>query len=306
MRDAAFACIRRIGVETGGSNIQFAVDPDDGEHGRDRDEPARVAARARSRRKATGFPIAKIAARLAVGYTPRRDPQRHHRRDAGQLRADHRLRRDQGAPLGVREVPGHPRRARHPDAVGRRGHGHRPHLPRVAAEGAALPRARPRSASTATRPSGPRRARPTTSWSGGPRSPPRTGPSSSRRRCAAGSASSGSPRRRGVDPWFLDQIARIVDERAAPGGARRPAAHGPARDWRRAKRLGFSDAQLAWLLGHRPRPTVRAGPPGRGRAGHLQDGRHLRAPSSTPRTPVPLLDLRGRGRGARRRPARRS
>ena len=43
MRDAAFACIRRIGVETGGSNIQFAVEPDERRHGRHRDEPARVA-----------------------------------------------------------------------------------------------------------------------------------------------------------------------------------------------------------------------------------------------------------------------
>ena len=43
MRDASFAVIREIGVETGGSNIQFAVDPEDGQDGRDRDEPARVA-----------------------------------------------------------------------------------------------------------------------------------------------------------------------------------------------------------------------------------------------------------------------
>ena len=54
MRDAAFACIRRIGVETGGSNIQFAVDPRNGEHDRDRDEPARVAVVARSRARPPG------------------------------------------------------------------------------------------------------------------------------------------------------------------------------------------------------------------------------------------------------------
>jgi carbamoyl-phosphate synthase large subunit len=68
MRDASFAVIREIGVETGGSNIQFAVDPADRAHGRDRDEPARVALLALAS-KATGFPIAKIAAKLAVGYS---------------------------------------------------------------------------------------------------------------------------------------------------------------------------------------------------------------------------------------------
>ena len=51
-----------------------------------------------------GFPIAKIAAKLAVGYTLDEIPQRHHPRDAGQLRADHRLRRHQDPALGVREV----------------------------------------------------------------------------------------------------------------------------------------------------------------------------------------------------------
>jgi carbamoyl-phosphate synthase large subunit len=86
MRDDALACIRAIGVETGGSNIQFAVDPGR-PHGRDRDEPARVALSALAS-KATGFPIAKIAALLAVGYrstrsrttSPARRPRRSSRR----------------------------------------------------------------------------------------------------------------------------------------------------------------------------------------------------------------------------------
>ena len=69
MRDAAFACIRRVGVETGGSNVQFALEPDERRHGHHRDEPARVSRSSALASKATGFPIAKIAARLAVGYT---------------------------------------------------------------------------------------------------------------------------------------------------------------------------------------------------------------------------------------------
>ena len=68
MRDAAFACIRRIGVETGGSNIQFAVDPATGAQVVIEMNP-RVSRSSALASKATGFPIAKIAARLAVGYT---------------------------------------------------------------------------------------------------------------------------------------------------------------------------------------------------------------------------------------------
>ena len=67
MRDAAFACIRRIGVDTGGSNIQFAVDPTTGEQVVIEMNP-RVSRSSALASKATGFPIAKIAARLAVGY----------------------------------------------------------------------------------------------------------------------------------------------------------------------------------------------------------------------------------------------
>ena len=67
MREAAFACIRRIGVETGGSNIQFAVNPANGEVVVIEMNP-RVSRSSALASKATGFPIAKIAACLAVGY----------------------------------------------------------------------------------------------------------------------------------------------------------------------------------------------------------------------------------------------
>ncbi|MCE9622028.1 MAG: carbamoyl-phosphate synthase large subunit [Actinomycetia bacterium] len=68
MRDAAFACIRRVGVETGGSNVQFAVNPATGEQVVIEMNP-RVSRSSALASKATGFPIAKIAAKLAVGYT---------------------------------------------------------------------------------------------------------------------------------------------------------------------------------------------------------------------------------------------
>ncbi|MBU0533878.1 MAG: carbamoyl-phosphate synthase large subunit [Candidatus Omnitrophica bacterium] len=68
MRDASIACIREIGVETGGSNIQFAVNPDNGRMVVIEMNP-RVSRSSALASKATGFPIAKIAAKLAVGYT---------------------------------------------------------------------------------------------------------------------------------------------------------------------------------------------------------------------------------------------
>ena len=68
MRDAAMAIIRAVGVETGGSNIQFAIDPDNGQMIVIEMNP-RVSRSSALASKATGFPIAKIAAKLAVGYT---------------------------------------------------------------------------------------------------------------------------------------------------------------------------------------------------------------------------------------------
>jgi carbamoyl-phosphate synthase large subunit len=68
MRDAAIACIREIGVETGGSNVQFAMNPQDGRMTIIEMNP-RVSRSSALASKATGFPIAKIAAKLAVGYT---------------------------------------------------------------------------------------------------------------------------------------------------------------------------------------------------------------------------------------------
>src|SRR5438445_3760711 len=68
MRDAAFAVIREIGVETGGSNIQFAVNPENGRMVVIEMNP-RVSRSSALASKATGFPIAKIAAKLAVGFT---------------------------------------------------------------------------------------------------------------------------------------------------------------------------------------------------------------------------------------------
>src|SRR3978361_1014224 len=68
MRDASIACLRKIGVDTGGSNVQFALNPADGRMLVIEMNP-RVSRSSALASKATGFPIAKIAALLAVGYT---------------------------------------------------------------------------------------------------------------------------------------------------------------------------------------------------------------------------------------------
>jgi len=68
MRDASIACLREIGVETGGSNVQFGINPEDGRMVIIEMNP-RVSRSSALASKATGFPIAKIAAKLAVGYT---------------------------------------------------------------------------------------------------------------------------------------------------------------------------------------------------------------------------------------------
>src|SRR6056297_2577656 len=68
MRDASIAVLRKIGVETGGSNVQFAINPEDGRMVVIEMNP-RVSRSSALASKATGFPIAKVAAKLAVGYT---------------------------------------------------------------------------------------------------------------------------------------------------------------------------------------------------------------------------------------------
>ena len=122
---------------------------------------------------------------------PRRDPQRHHRGHPGQLRADHRLRGHQDPAVGVREAARGHRRARHPDAVGGGGHGHRSDVPRVAAEGDPLARAGPLRPQR--RPGGGRRGRElgrAPARRGGRR--PRPSASSSSSRCCAGACPSTS------------------------------------------------------------------------------------------------------------------
>ena len=184
--------------------------------------------------KATGFPIAKIAAKLAIGYTLDEIPQRHHRRDPGQLRARARLRRGQGPAVRVREVPRRRPDADHAHEVGRRGHGHRPvasprrcrrRCARWSSPGAPFSWAEPPG--DTRRPAAPAaRSRTTAGW------PPCTRP------CGPGPRSAELAAATGIDPWFLDQIALHREHRR--DASRRPGLD--AGDAARGQAAGFSDA----------------------------------------------------------------
>ncbi len=155
MRDLAIGIIRSVGVDTGGCNIQFAVNPRRRPADRHRDEPAGLALH-RAGLEGDRLPDRQDRGQGRDRLHARRDPQRHHHprrrlQHAGRVRADPRLRRGEGAAVRVREVPGRRPDADHAHEVGRRGDGDRPQLHRGAAEGAALAGVQGRRRSTGTR-----------------------------------------------------------------------------------------------------------------------------------------------------------
>ena len=245
MRDASIAVLREIGVETGGSNVQFAVNPDNGRMIVIEMNP-RVSRSSALASKATGFPIAKVAAQARRRLHARRDRQRHHRRrDAGLVRADDRLRRHQDPALRLREVPRRRADADDVDEVGRRGDGDRPHLPGIAAEGAALAGDRASPASTRSRSRASARA--TTRTPSAPRS-------ARRRRtgcCKVAQAHAPRLRRRrdlrGLQDRPLVPRADRRHRRHRGEGAQPTACPTTPGAFRQLKAMGFSDARLAVL-----------------------------------------------------------
>ena len=139
MRDAAFKVIRAVGVETGGSNIQFAVDPHSGRMVVIEMNP-RVSRSSALASKATGFPIAKIAARLAVGYSLDEIPNDITQKTPScfEPTIDYVVVKIPKWAAGeVSRLRSHPGP---PDEIGGRGDGDRPHLQRSAAERHAVAR----------------------------------------------------------------------------------------------------------------------------------------------------------------------
>ncbi|MEY2448303.1 MAG: carbamoyl-phosphate synthase large subunit, partial [Acidimicrobiaceae bacterium] len=245
MRDAAFACIRRVGVETGGSNVQFALNPTNGDMVIIEMNP-RVSRSSALASKATGFPIAKIAARLAVGYTLDEIPNDITRKTPASFE-----------PVIDYVVTKVPRWAfeKFPGTKGVLGTSMQ-----SVGEAMAIGRTFPESLQKALR-----------SLEHGRRGL-NCDPAEAlldeldddELVTQAAIATPDRPfqleaaLRRGitierlyeatkVDPWFLDQISQIIDERAHLTSVGFDALS--RADWRRAKRLGFADAQLAWLWG---------------------------------------------------------
>ena len=218
MRNASIACLREIGVETGGSNVQFAVNPEDGRLVVIEMNP-RVSPLLGAGLQGDRLPDRQGRGQAGGRLHARRDPERHHRRHAGQLRADDRLCRHQDPALRLREVQGRGGAAVDRDEVGRRGDGDRPQLPRKPAEGAARPRDRadrPRRRQGALRRAAGSRSR--RRWPG--RRPDRLLVAAQALR--EGFTVDEIHAITKYDPWFLERITEIVDGR---GGdlPRRPA-----------------------------------------------------------------------------------
>ena len=254
MRDAAFACIRRIGVDTGGSNIQFAVNPENGDMVVIEMNP-RVSRSSALASKATGFPIAKIAAKLAVGYTLDEIPNDITRKTPASFEPTIDYVVTKIPRWAFEKFPGVT------DVLGTR--------MQSVGEAMAIGRTFPESLQKGLR-----------SLEHG-----RWGLNCDPAEAAlddvdddelVARASVATPDRpfqleaalrRGisverlyeatrVDPWFLDQIVRIIDERAELAAI---GFDGMTRaDWRRAKRLGFSDPQLGYIWGGVAEDVVRA------------------------------------------------
>ena len=142
MRSASIAVLREIGVETGGSNVQFAVNPKDGRMVVIEMNP-RVSRSSALASKATGFPHRQDRRQAGGRLHAGRTEERHHQGDACQFRTHHRLCRHQDSALRFREISRRRAAADDGDEIGGRSHGHRPHLLGIDAEGAALSGNRP-------------------------------------------------------------------------------------------------------------------------------------------------------------------
>ena len=300
MRDAALACIRAIGVETGGSNIQFAVDPRDRPAGRHRDEPARLALVARWRRRPPGSRSPRSPRCSPSGYTLDEIPNDI----TGETPAAFEPTLDYVVVkiprLAFEKFPEADPDARHDDEVGGE----------VMAIGRTFKEALGKAWRSLERPDADLGGAPPGALAGAvdglarrdrraERAPPAP---ASRRRCAAGSsvdevalASRGSTRGSSTRSRRWSRSVASLDG-ATLGDARSPRA--------RAR-------QAARALGPPARRSSRSLDRGGGagapdvarRRARVQDGRHLRGRVRRAHA-VPLLDLRGGGRGRDRPTAR--
>ena len=309
MRDASLAVIREIGVETGGSNIQFAIHPGTGRMIVIEMNP-RVSRSSALASKATGFPIAKIAAKLAVGYRLHELPNDITRETTACFEPTIDYVVTKVPRFAFEKFPEADPHAHDADEKRRRDDGHRQHVQGIVPEGAA------RAGSAQRR----LRLRPARSVGHRPSSRARTRSSRKLMKPGAervwylryafksGMSVAKSARADGHRPVVLGQPAR--DRRDGRGAAASSAAArlagGASADptdlLRTAKRQGFSDRAARAHLRH-----DRNGRAGRAAAARdsrdVQIGRHLRGRVRGVHA-VLLLDVRRRRRSAAAKPAR--
>ena len=297
MRDMAIGVIRAVGVDTGGCNIQFAVDPRDGRLVVIEMNP-RVSRSSALASKATGFPIAKIAAKVAIGYTLDEIPNDITKETPASFEPTLDYVVVKVPRFAFEKFPAADPRADHAHEERRRGDGDRPQLHRGAAEGAAL--------------------------AGEARSAVLAGAGASRARQGRAARARIASRTTAGCSVVMDAIraGATVDE-VLRGHRHRPVVPRPADADRRggrraarppttltpellrlAKRHGFSDAQIGELTRHAADDVVRGVRHALGRPAGLQDRRHLRG-RVRGRDAVPLLVLRRGDRGRAARPSRR-
>ncbi|MCC5953053.1 MAG: carbamoyl-phosphate synthase large subunit [Acidimicrobiia bacterium] len=243
MRDDAFACIRRVGVETGGSNVQFAVNPATGDQVIIEMNP-RVSRSSALASKATGFPIAKIAAKLAVGYTLDEIPNDITRKTPASFEPTIDYVVTKVPRWAFEKFPGTS------SVLGTQ--------MQSVGEAMAIGRTFPESLQKAMRSL--EQGRYGLNCDPGEAAFDDLDDATLLERAAVGTPDRAfqleALLRRGVtvddvhastkvDPWFLDQILAIVEEREHLAGL--TLSQMARTDWRRAKRLGFGDAQMAYL-----------------------------------------------------------
>ncbi|MDE0170401.1 MAG: carbamoyl-phosphate synthase large subunit [bacterium] len=250
MRDEAITCLRAIGVQTGGSNVQFAVDPSDGRRLIIEMNP-RVSRSSALASKATGFPIAKIAALLAVGYTLDEI--------ANDITAATPACFEPVLDYTVVKIPrfDFAKFPSAPDLLGT--------SMRSVGEAMAIGRTFPEALQKALRSLEVGRY----GLNADPGERTVRGLSDEQLAASVGTPTSGRifqvaealrrgwsveglGRATGIDPWFLDQMAEVCEVRAELEDAAAPEA-GLVRQ---AKRMGFSDAQLGYLW-QRPEIEIR-------------------------------------------------
>src|SRR6185437_3619758 len=243
MRDDAFACLRRVGVETGGSNVQFAVDPATGRRVIIEMNP-RVSRSSALASKATGFPIAKIAARLAVGYLLNEIPNDITRATPASFEPTIDYVVTKVPRWAFEKLPGADARlGTRMQSVGEVMAIGRTFCESLQKALRSLEQGRAGLNADAAEAALDELSDDELAGRIGVATPDRVFELEAALR--RGLTVEEAVARTGIDPWFVGQVARLAAERTRIAAA---PALGPA-ELRRAKRMGFSDAQLAYLRG---------------------------------------------------------